>query len=652
MFPFNMSFHAYFFYGPLNPEQICSQKKSFDECVEKLPCISLQSEAYQSFLKVFCESESEEYVKLGSCIAQQLVQPTEERCSLPDEVLKESFSTDAGCPFAKLAGLLECVLPSIESNCSLRASEHVQKMFNSFAGRFGESCLMSRAAELSVIKRLGYLLQLLVSACFQGDLQNDVTVSPEIVNVTVAVQPSCDVVTLESDEIIRNCVPSLGSSIRIGQTLLDGKSKFLDLCHKLEYFINCTDAQFCRTLEHDSLLDMLSRFCKLEAATFNPIAKCTTEFYHREQERKANDSEYCAIYDPEFSSDEFYSDSQIRMTTRSCPAFGQSLQCMAQRLAERCSYEALKLTYELYNAYSQHYGSRCVLDIQKVQRPPVVCTTKEDKQFNTCHDELLKQGMNKFTFMGNPEKTTSLCVTFTGPYRSCLASLNCTPEPYTKAFRETMSLLCFNETMKSVFGKSGACLAITIDSAATGMCDLSYDDDIIWSGLMDNGDSACRKLSSMLSCISEAVLERCGEESVDLLYLVNSLFMAQYDANCILEKPMLTTTMAEEPSKVTELITEDTTTETDSVTDTSVTVTAELETTEPTEWTEEPEYTETETTSEYQLLMSVPTLLLITNITSLPYKSNLSFRILLKCKVKLVGLASGHLISIVLITFN
>ncbi|KFD50293.1 hypothetical protein M513_08793 [Trichuris suis] len=582
VFPFNMSLYEYFVYGPLSREQICSQEKSFDECVEKLPCISLQSEAYQLLLKVFCESEPEEYVKFGSCIAQQLLQPTDERCFyLLDEVSKESFSTAAGCPYVRLASLLECVLPSIESNCSLRASEFVQKMFNSFAGRFGESCLMSRTAELSV------------------DLQNDVTVSPEIVNVTAAVQPSCDVVTLESDEIIRNCVPSLGSGIRVGQILLDGKSKFLDLCHKLEHFINCTDAQFCRTLEHDSLLDMLSRFCKLEAATFNPIAKCTTEFYHREQERKANDSEYCAIYDPEFSSDAFYSGNQIKMATRSCPAFGQSLQCMAQRLAEQCSYEALKLTYELYNAYSQHYGSGCVLDIQKVQRPPVVCTTKEDKQFNSCHDELLKQGMNKFTFMGNPEKTTSLCVTFTGPYRSCLGSLNCTPEPYTKAFRETMSLLCFNETMKSVFGKSGACLAITIDSAATEMCDLSYDDDIIWSGLMDNGDRACRKLSSMLSCISDAVLERCGEESVDLLYLVNNLFMAQYDANCILEKPVLTTTtVAEETSKATELITEDTTTQTYFVTDTSATLATELETTEATQRTEEPEYIETEPITE------------------------------------------------------
>uniref|UniRef100_A0A5S6QQN0 DUF19 domain-containing protein n=1 Tax=Trichuris muris TaxID=70415 RepID=A0A5S6QQN0_TRIMR len=581
IFPFNISLYAHFVDGPFYREQICTERKSFYECMETSPCLSAQSDAYQMLLKVFCESEPEMYNELGNCIAQQLVQPTDERCyDLTDEASKESFSMDANCPYPKLYGLLECALPSIESNCSLRAAEFVQKMFNSFAGQFGENCLISRAAELPL------------------SLQTAATESvEETTNVTVFVQPSCDIVTLQPGETIQNCVPLLGPEIRIGQILLDGKNKFLDLCHKLEYFTNCTDAQFCRTLEHDSLLDMLNRFCKLEAATFNPIARCTTEFYHQEQERKESDSEYCAIDDPVFMSDEYYSEDQMRATNRSCPAFGQSLQCMAQRLAEQCSYEALKLTYELYNAYAQHYGSNCILDIQKVQRPPVVCTTKEDRQFNVCQDELLKHGMNKFTFMGNPEKTTSLCVTFTGPYRSCLGALNCTPEPYTKAFRETMSLLCFNETMKSVFGKSGACLAITIDSAATEKCDLSYEDDIIWSGLMDNGDSACKKLSSMLSCISDAVHERCGEESVDLLYLVNDLFMAQYDANCFLKKPVLTTTVADELITSSEPITEGTT-ETDISTGTYVTLTTELEMTEAAVQTEMTEYVETQLITE------------------------------------------------------
>ncbi|KRZ78350.1 Uncharacterized protein T10_9737 [Trichinella papuae] len=517
------------FDGPWIVELICKQLPKYSRCLDEQSCSVGHMDGLRDALQSVCEIPVDDFKEPSICLANNLKTPADQRClTLAQNLLDKSFK------FAKksqscipLTELLECVEETVKRNCTPEATDLMYKLYNSYMIHVDVDCLLPRESSTS-------------SADVDAELS--MTTDVDVENVTVYVQPKCDDLIDFDVRYLEDCSSKVGSDLQLNQIVFDGKSITPNVCQFLDQFVNCTEAQPCRTRDHDALKEILRQFCMLEPASFNPIARCLSEFYHSEQERTENDEDdSCMIFNQTLAETAELFRNPVEANRTQCPALGISLQCMARRLASRCSYESLKLIYELYNSYANWFGSECALDIRKIQRPPVACTTSQDKGFVGCQAELFKHHMNPITFIGNPETMTTLCVTFSGPYRTCLASLNCTPEPYAHAFYETLSFLCYNESLKSDFTKYGKCLGSAISSVTADNCDASYD-DIIWSGVLGAKVNPCLKLSSILNCITDVALESCGEESVDLLYRINDLFMERYDPKCSLERPVLTTT--------------------------------------------------------------------------------------------------------------
>ncbi|KRX77368.1 Uncharacterized protein T06_3741 [Trichinella sp. T6] len=550
------------FDGPWIVESICKQLPKYSRCLDEQSCSVGHMDGLRDALQSVCEISVDDFKEPSVCLANNLKTPADQRClvlaqNLLDKSFKFAKQSESCIP---LTELLECVEGTVKQNCTPEATDLMYKLYNSYMIHVDVDCLLPRESSTS-------------NVADDTAAKSSMTTDVDVENVTqMYVQPKCDDLIDFDVRYVEDCSSKVGSDLQLNQIVFDGKSITPNVCQLLDQFVNCTEAQPCRTRDHDALKEILRQFCMLEPASFNPIARCLSEFYHSEQERtESEEDDSCIIFNQTLAETAQLFRNPNEANRTQCPALGISLQCMARRLASRCSYESLKLIYELYNSYANWFGSECALDIRKIQRPPVACTTSQDKSFVGCQAELFKHHMNPITFIGNPETMTTLCVTFSGPYRTCLGSLNCTPEPYAHAFYETLSFLCYNESLKSDFTKYGKCLGSAISSVTADNCDASYD-DVIWSGVLGAKANPCLKLSSILNCITDVALESCGEESVDLLYRVNDLFMERYDPKCSLERPVLTTTGSTTTTSTTTLSTvaqtveedvEDTLTQTD-----------------------------------------------------------------------------------------